>query len=140
VSGLHASPRANPNTRVHLWLASELLTGISPIVRRLALVLSLVASLGDAEPNWKEFSLGPAVPKGPINPRGMVRRGILRARSISARTLIGISTGVPPARVLGPDWIDSECYAISAVLADDSKGRLRDRPATGASRDDEFQT
>jgi uncharacterized protein (TIGR03435 family) len=42
--------------------------------------------------------------------------------------------------VLGPDWIDSENYGISAVLADDSKGRLRTRSTSGSSLDDEFQT
>jgi uncharacterized protein (TIGR03435 family) len=42
--------------------------------------------------------------------------------------------------VLGPDWIDSERYGISAVLADDTKGRLRTRSTAGPSLDDEFQT
>jgi uncharacterized protein (TIGR03435 family) len=106
---------------------------------RLAFLLSLGASLAASQPSWKEFSLGPAVSKGPINPRGSVRRGILRARSISARTLIAISTGVPPTRVLGPDWIDSENYGVSAVLADDSKGGLRIRSIAGARLDDDFQ-
>jgi uncharacterized protein (TIGR03435 family) len=113
---------------------------ISLTMRGLAFLLSVGASLAAAQPNWKEFSLGPAIPKGPINPRGSVRRGILRAKSISARTLIAISTGLPPPRVLGPDWIDSEHYSVSAVLADDLKGRLRSRSAAGASLNDEFQS
>jgi uncharacterized protein (TIGR03435 family) len=109
-------------------------------MRRLAFLLSVGASLAAAQPSWKEFSLGPARLKGPINPRGAVRWGTLRARSLSARTLIAISSGVPPARVLGPDWIDSERYGILAVLADDSKGRLRTRSTAGSTLDDEFQT
>lgn len=108
-------------------------------MRLLAFLLSVGAALASAQPSWKEFSLGPAASKGPINERGSVRLGVLRARSISGRTLIAISTGVPPARVLGPDWIDSERYAISAVLADDSKGRLSTRSAAAAGRDGEFQ-
>jgi uncharacterized protein (TIGR03435 family) len=87
-----------------------------------------------AEPGWKEFQLGPASPKGPVNPRGAVRDGTLRARSISARTLLAIAGGVSPSRVMGPDWIDSERYRISAVL-DDAKS-LR---ARGAGRNDAFR-
>jgi uncharacterized protein (TIGR03435 family) len=121
-----------PGMRVADW--------ISLTMRRLAFLLWVGASLAAAQPSWKEFSLGPARLKGPINPRGAVRRGTLRARSISARTLIAISTGVSPGRVSGPDWIDSERYGISAILADDSKGRLRTRSTAGSSLDDEFQT
>lgn len=82
--------------------------------------------------------MGPATPYGPVNPRGTVRNGTLRARSISPRTFIAIATGVSRARVLGPDWIDSERYRISAVLASDAK-TLRTRTSGGASVSDEFQ-
>jgi uncharacterized protein (TIGR03435 family) len=139
VSGLHAAARTNlPDTRP-LVGGIRVANGISLNMRRLAFVLSIGASLVPAQPNWREFSLSPARVQGALNPMGAVRRGTLRARSISARALIAISAGVPPARVLGPDWIDSENYAILAVLADDSQGRLRTRSTAHTSLDDDFQ-
>lgn len=93
-----------------------------------------------AQSGWKEFKLGPATAKGPNNPRGLVSDRALRARSISPRILIAMATGVLPSRVSGPGWIDSERYAISAVLADDSKGHLRVRPPAGTDAGSEFQS
>jgi uncharacterized protein (TIGR03435 family) len=106
---------------------------------RLNLFLLISISLLGAEPSWKEFSLGPMTQKGPVNPRGTIRDGSLRAKSISARTLIAISMGISPARVLGPDWIDSERYKISAVLSDADARSLRTRSSGGASRNEQFQ-
>jgi uncharacterized protein (TIGR03435 family) len=85
------------------------------------------------------FHVGPMTQKGPVNPRGAIRDGALRARSISARTLIAIAMGISPARVLGPDWIDSERYQISAVLTDANARSLRTRLSGSASRNEEFQ-
>lgn len=47
--------------------------------------------------------------------------------------------GMSPARVVGPDWIDSERYKISAVLTDAYARSLRTRSSRGPSRNEEFQ-
>lgn len=106
---------------------------------RLILLLPVAISLPGAQPAWKEFSLGPMTPKGPPNSDGKVRNGGLRAKSISTRSLIAIAAGVSPTHVLGPDWIDTERFSVAAVLADDSRSRLRTRPSGGAGLDDEFR-
>ncbi|MFN7920048.1 MAG: TIGR03435 family protein [Bryobacteraceae bacterium] len=96
---------------------------------RLPVCLLVGASLGFAQPGWREFELGPATTKGPAKFRGSIRSGALRARSISPRTLIAIATGVSPVRVLGPDWIDTERYRISAVLGEAKALRTRSSPS-----------
>src|SRR5215469_900528 len=95
------------------------------MLRRLA-PLPILLAVSTAQPSaWQEFSIGPAVPKQ--NVVNDSRQGVLRADSISLKSLIGIAAGVPEARILGPDWMDTERYAITATLSDESRLRLRRR-------------
>lgn len=91
------------------------------------------------QPMWETFSLGPATSGGLANSKPAVRKGIMRAKSISAKSLIGFVAGISPTRVLGPEWIDTERYSVTAILSDNSRGRLRRRSPTGASSDEEFR-
>jgi len=107
--------------------------------RRIALLSILVSLLAAQPPAWKEFSIGPPTPKAPNNAYN-VPQGILRASSISLRSLIGIIAGVPMARIVGPDWMDTEPYAVVAELSDESRLRLRTRSPDHASVGEEFRS
>jgi len=107
--------------------------------RRFALLSILASLLAAQPPAWKEFSIGPAIPKASNNAYN-VRQGILRASFISLRSLIGIMAGVPEARIVGPDWMAAEHYAVSATLSDESRLRLRTRSPDDASVGEEFRS
>jgi uncharacterized protein (TIGR03435 family) len=107
--------------------------------RRFAFLSILLSLLAAQEPAWKEFAIGPATPKSPNNAYN-VPRGILRASSISLRSLIGLVAGVPMARIVGPDWMDTEHYAVVAELSDESRLRLRTRSPDDASVGEEFRS
>jgi uncharacterized protein (TIGR03435 family) len=110
------------------------------LILRLIALLSILASLLAAQPPaWKEFSIGPATPKASNNEYS-VRQGILRAGSISLRSLIGIIGGVLEARTIGPEWMDSDHYAVAATLSDESRLRLRTRSTDDASIGEEFRS
>ena len=44
------------------------------------------------------------------------------------------------ARIVGPDWMDSEHYAVAATLSDESRLRLRTRSPDDASIGEAFQS
>ena len=99
------------------------------MLRRLALLpaaLSLLPAQPAPAPAWKEFSMGPATRRVETTPTN-IRQGVLRANSISLRSLIGIAAGVSPVRVLGPDWLAGEHFAVAAMISDESRLRLRTR-------------
>jgi len=108
------------------------------MLRRLALLPILVAALTAQPPAWQEFYIGPAASKQRLV--NDYRRGMLRAGSISVKSLIGIAAGAPEARILGPDWLDSELYAISAMLSDETRLRLRTRSEDDAHLAEQFKT
>jgi uncharacterized protein (TIGR03435 family) len=106
--------------------------------RRFALLSILIPLAAAQQPAWKEFSIGPAEPKA--SNVYNVPQGILRAGSISLRSLIGIIAGVPMARIVGPDWMDTEQYSVAAALSDESRLRLRTRSPDDASIGQEFRS
>ena len=114
--------------------------GHSPyhMLRRLAPLPVLLAVLTAQPPAWQEFSIGPAASKQ--NLINDYRRGVLRASSISLKSLIGIAAGMPEAHILGPDWIDTERYAITAMLSDETRLRLRTRSEDDGHLAMEFRT
>jgi len=75
----------------------------------------LAAALLFVQSDWKEFSIGPAVERSHRQPSD-ISRGMLHSNSISLRSLIAIASAMPPMRILGPESIDSERYAIDAEL------------------------
>jgi uncharacterized protein (TIGR03435 family) len=108
------------------------------MLRRLAL-LPILLAVSTAQPSaWQEFSIGPAVPKQSLVNDS--RRGVLRAGSISLKSLIGIAAGVPEARILGPDWMDTERYAVTATLSAESRLRLRTPSEDDGSLAVDFRT
>lgn len=107
--------------------------------RLLSLLLPLAVFLFGAQATWKEFSLALVTPKGPPHPFA-AHHGALQAGSISVKSLIGIATGMPPTRVLGPDWIDTEHYRVTAVLSDESRVRMRTRKPGDTGVDEEFRS
>ena len=108
------------------------------MLRRFALLPLILSSLG-AQPEWKEFSLGPAI-RRPDARANNPRQGLLHTNSISLRSLIAIATGLPPVAVLGPDWLDGAHYAIAAAIADESRLRLRSREPEETRVVDEFRS
>jgi uncharacterized protein (TIGR03435 family) len=49
--------------------------------------------------------------------------GLLRMVNVPLKLCISRAYGIPPAQILGPDWLDSEKYDITAkIAADDNEG------------------
>jgi len=107
--------------------------------RRFASLPILALLLSAQQPAWKEFAIGPSTGKALTNVYN-VPKGILRASSISLRSLIGMIAGVPVARIVGPDWMDTEHCAVVATLSDESRLRLRTRSPDDASIGEEFRS
>jgi uncharacterized protein (TIGR03435 family) len=108
------------------------------MIRRLALLPLLLASLPAQAPEWQEFSLGP--PRGKLEiGTNNIRQGVFHANSISLKSLISLATGVTALHVIGPGWIESEHYGISATLSEGSRLRLRVRSADDTRVVDEFR-
>jgi uncharacterized protein (TIGR03435 family) len=106
--------------------------------RRSALLAFFAVPLLAQTPAWQEFTLGPARGKLEIGTNN-IRQGIFHSNSISLRSLIELATGMPVARVIGPDWIGSDHYAIAATLSEESRLRLRTRSADDPRVIEEFR-
>jgi uncharacterized protein (TIGR03435 family) len=109
------------------------------MLRRFALLPLILSRLAAQPPTWQEFSIGPAIRSQEARTNN-VRQGLLRANSVSLKSLIGIATGVPAVGVLGPDWMDSEHYAVVATLAEESRLRLRTREPDETRVVDDFRS
>jgi uncharacterized protein (TIGR03435 family) len=94
-------------------------------LRLLALLLTLISLLNGQTPAWKEFSIGP--PKHNQQMSANLLQGVLHASSISLKSLIGIAAHLPVVRITGPDWMETEHYAVVAMLSGESLTRLRKR-------------
>jgi uncharacterized protein (TIGR03435 family) len=83
---------------------------------RLAVLLCAASALfgqsGDS-PKWKEFSIGPPTSNQTgFGPNGLRAQGIPLVRALSR------AYGLPEHRIIGPDWLDTERYAIVAQVDD----------------------
>lgn len=80
---------------------------------------------------WEVFSI---TPTGKIRPprSNDISHGRLQSNSISLKSLIAIATGMPPSRIEGPASIDTDHYAVTAILSDEWRLRLRTRAAADA--------
>ncbi|HEY1496315.1 MAG TPA: TIGR03435 family protein, partial [Candidatus Solibacter sp.] len=108
------------------------------MIRRLALFPLLLVLLAAQAPEWQEFSLGP--PRGKLEiGTNNIRQGVFHSNSISLKSLIALATGVTALHVIGPGWIESEHYGISATLSEASRLRLRTRSPDDARVVDEFR-
>jgi len=74
-------------------------------------------------PVWKEFSIGPPT----RNQSGFSREGI-RAEGIPLKRALARAWGLPEHRIIGPEWLDSQRYAMTALVNDpkDLQPLLRD--------------
>jgi len=61
---------------------------------------------------WKEFSIGPAT-KGP----GRFSREGIRGAQVPVKRVLAKAFGLPEHRILGPDWIASQRYALTAIVS-----------------------
>ena len=87
-------------------------------MQKLAILLSSVTVLAAQvapSPKWKEFSLGPPT----RNQMGFNATGI-RAQGVPLVRAVARAYGLPEHRVVGPEWIHSERYAIVAQVEDPS--------------------
>ena len=80
------------------------------VVAFVGVVLNLAQS---ASPGWVNFSIGAALGRGNyIGPNSM------RADGMTLTSAVGVAYGVPPIRVIAPQWMSQTRYAINAVSAE----------------------
>lgn len=79
-----------------------------------SLLLSLAALCGQTAdaPTWKEYSLGRPT-KGP----GRFSRDGIQGTSVPLKRILARAYGVPEHRVVGPEWISGETYALTALVS-----------------------
>jgi uncharacterized protein (TIGR03435 family) len=116
-----------------------LIERVLPMFRRFALLPVAFFLLTAQTPTWKEFSIGPPASGTPTSLNN-IRQGVLHSNAISLASLIGIATGVPSTRVLGPGWMESEHYAVAATLSDEAHLRLRTRSPDDTTIAEEFRS
>ena len=105
-------------------------------MRALTLVLILFTA---QTPTWEVFSIVPTSKL--LRPRSHdISHGRLQSNSISLRSLIALATAMPPVRIEGPDWIDTDAYTVTAILTDESRLRLRTRAGDDAPVAQQFRT
>ncbi len=100
----------------------------------LTMLTFLLAAQSPLPPSWKEFSMGPVKKKQGAS-LGNLNRGEMRAGSISVKWLVSIATGVPPARIVCPDWMNTEHYSVVAVLSDEARLRMQTREENPVEED-----
>ena len=64
-------------------------------------------------PAWKEFSIGPMV-----KPAGRYGADGIRGDGVPLKKVIAKAYGLPEHRIVGPDWVNSQRYQWTAVVAD----------------------
>jgi uncharacterized protein (TIGR03435 family) len=76
-------------------------------------ILAVSALLGQtaASATWKEFSIGPPT----RNQSGFSPYGI-RAEGVPLKRALARAYGLPEHRIIGPDWLDTERYAITGQV------------------------
>jgi uncharacterized protein (TIGR03435 family) len=76
-------------------------------------ILAVSALLGQtaASATWKEFSIGPPT----RNQSGFSAYGI-RAEGVPLKRALARAYGLPEHRIIGPDWLDTERYAITGQV------------------------
>ncbi len=77
------------------------------------LTIPVLLAQSSPAPVWKQFSIGPAT----RNQSGFSREGI-RAEGIPLIRALARAWGLPEHRVIGPQWIDDQRYAITALVND----------------------
>ena len=78
------------------------------------MVLAVSALWGQsASPKWQQFSIG-----APTANRSSFSRFGIRAEGVPLKRALARAYGVPENRLFGPEWIASERYAMTAIVAD----------------------
>lgn len=90
------------------------------------ILLILTASAQEAAPPWQEFSLTPSNTRPSVSSKNRVQTASIHAESITLSRLLGIAINAPSLRIVGPDWVDSEHWAVVAVPAMQLQTRGRD--------------
>jgi uncharacterized protein (TIGR03435 family) len=83
-------------------------------------VLALAAAWGvrsqpRASSSWREFSIGPASGRSAsVSPDGV------RSDGMTLMMAISVAWGMPQVRIVGPEWLGEQRFAIRAVIAPDA--------------------
>jgi uncharacterized protein (TIGR03435 family) len=82
---------------------------------QLATMLLTVSTLWgqSAAPKWQEFSIG-----APTENHSAFSRFGIRAEGVPLKRVLSRAYGLPENRILGPEWIGYERYALTAIVAD----------------------
>jgi uncharacterized protein (TIGR03435 family) len=79
----------------------------------LLLAVPVLLAQSTSAPAWKEFSIGPAT----RNQSGFSRDGI-RAEGIPLKRALARAWGLPEHRIIGPEWLADQRYAMTALVND----------------------
>jgi uncharacterized protein (TIGR03435 family) len=82
-------------------------------MRNVCLIALLTASAMNAQPAWKEFSIGP-----PATGRIQSSAFDIHAAQMPMIRIVTRAYGFPESRIVGPAWLETEKYAITAVPVD----------------------
>src|SRR5215471_2237274 len=68
---------------------------------------------------WQEFSIGPAHGLNTtINPNA------IRSDGMTLNVMLSVAYAIPRTRILGPEWLKQDRFAITAVVPDDGSESL----------------
>lgn len=62
---------------------------------------------------WQEFSIGPAHGRNTS-----INQSAIHSEGIALNSLVSVAYAIPRTQVLGPDWLKSDVFAITAVAPD----------------------
>ena len=85
----------------------------SAIVVFAIVVFAIPVIVAQTPPAWKEFSIGPPT----RSQSGFSREGI-RAEGIPLKRALARAWGLPEHRIIGPEWIAEQRYALTALVDD----------------------
>ena len=94
--------------------------GVVAVGLVMALAALALRSHPRAAGQWVEFSIGPASGES-----ATINRGLIRANGITLKMALGTAYEVPMVRVIGPSWISSTRYSMTAIVAKDATATFR---------------
>ncbi len=82
-------------------------------MRKYAITLISAAAILCAQGGWNEFSIGPMTKAG-----GRYAKNSVSGPGVPLKKVISKTFDLPEHRILGPDWIQEQRYALTAVAPD----------------------
>jgi uncharacterized protein (TIGR03435 family) len=98
--------------------------GLLAIATILAAAILLMVAAVHTQPGgargWQEFSIGPAHGGNTaINPNA------IRSDGMTMALVLSVAYAIPRTRIIGPDWLNQDMFAITAVTPADGSESLR---------------